>query len=194
MIFSQYPLPAVIVLIATALILLLRPNWRVTYAAFAVQYLAVFWLTSISWPVTLAAVKLIVGIMSGVVLATSQNNSRQVKEEELVPSGRIFRAITAILVGMVIFPAAPTIAAWFTVSQPIAQGSLVLMGLGLLQLGMTNSPTRIIIALLGFLSGFEILYAALEVSVLVAGLLAVVTLALALAGAYLLSNVAEEEV
>ena len=43
------------------------------------------------------------------------------------------------------------------------------------------------IGLLTFLSGFEILYAALENSVLVAGLLAAINLGLALVGAYLAS-------
>ncbi len=44
-----------------------------------------------------------------------------------------------------------------------------------------------IIGLLTALSGFEILYAAVETSVMVAGLQAIVTLGLALIGAYLLA-------
>ena len=52
---------------------------------------------------------------------------------------------------------------------------------------MTNDPLRMVIGLLTFLAGFEVLYAALEVSVLVAGLLAAINLGLAMAGAYLLT-------
>jgi hypothetical protein len=45
---------------------------------------------------------------------------------------------------------------------------------------------RVIVGLLTVLSGFEIIYAAIESSVLVTGLLAGVNLGLALVGAYLL--------
>lgn len=58
--------------------------------------------------------------------------------------------------------------------------------MGLLQLSLTSNPLRVIIGILTSLSGFEILYAAIETSTLVTGLLAVVTLGLALVGAYLL--------
>jgi len=70
--------------------------------------------------------------------------------------------------------------------------------LGLLHLGLTSSALRVTLGLLTVLAGFEILYAAVETSVLVAGLLAAVSLGLALAGAYLLVvpslKVAEDEI
>jgi len=58
--------------------------------------------------------------------------------------------------------------------------------MGLLQLSLTTNPFRIIIGLLTSLSGFELIYAAIETSTLVTGLLAGVNLGLALVGAYLL--------
>jgi hypothetical protein len=67
------------------------------------------------------------------------------------------------------------------------------MGVGLLHLGMTTRPFRVIIGLLTVLAGFEILYAAVESSVLVAGLLAAINLGLALLGSYFLSIAAPEE-
>ena len=51
-----------------------------------------------------------------------------------------------------------------------------------------------IYALLTILAGFEILYAAVEGSILVAALLAVINLGLGLVGAYLLNASAVEEV
>ena len=65
-------------------------------------------------------------------------------------------------------------------------GAMLLIGMGLLHLGVTTRPLRVLLGLLTTLSGFELLYAAVENSVLVAGLLALVTLGLALVGAYLL--------
>ena len=52
---------------------------------------------------------------------------------------------------------------------------------------------RVILGLLTLLAGFEIIYAAVESSELVAAALAVVNLGLALTGAYLLSALGGEE-
>jgi hypothetical protein len=49
------------------------------------------------------------------------------------------------------------------------------------------------LGLLTVLSGFELVYAALETSILIAGLQAVITLGLALVGAYLLAVPLMEE-
>ncbi len=66
------------------------------------------------------------------------------------------------------------------------------MGLGILQSGMTARPFRVSVGLLTVLAGFEILYAAVETSLLVAGLLAIINLGLALSGSYLLTNEVED--
>jgi hypothetical protein len=79
------------------------------------------------------------------------------------------------------------------IGLPVISGSLILMGLGLLHLGMTAQPFRVILGLLTVLSGFEALYAALESSVLVAAMLSVVNLGLALVGTYLLTARNPEE-
>jgi hypothetical protein len=65
---------------------------------------------------------------------------------------------------------------------------LILIGIGLLHLGLTAQPLRVVLGLLTVLSGFEILYAAVETATLVAGLLAGVNLGLALVGSYLLTS------
>ncbi len=74
-------------------------------------------------------------------------------------------------------------------------GSLFLIGIGLLQLGITADVLRVTVGLMTVLCGFEILYSAVEGSVLVAALLAVINLGLALVGSYLLiaSNSEESE-
>jgi uncharacterized membrane protein len=68
----------------------------------------------------------------------------------------------------------------------VTTGSLLLIGMGLLHLGITTDILRVAIGLMTVLSGFEIIYSAVEGSVLVAALLAVITLGLALVGSYLL--------
>jgi hypothetical protein len=180
---------SVILLGLTSLILLMHLNWRWTLIALGVQYLAAAWLVTSSWPLALAAIKLVVGWMAGAVLATSQAGT-QLNPEHF--SGRLFRVIAAILILVVILILAPGIRSWLQVGQTVVLGGLVLCGMGLLQTSMSREPSRMVVGLLSFLAGFEVIYAALEMSVLVAGLLAAINLGLALAGAYL-STVAEDE-
>ncbi len=181
---KEYAQLAVILLALTSIVLLLQLNWRWTLLALGVQYLAVAWLVGLSWPLGLAAVKLVVGWVAGTVLSTSQAGAAA-QPEPL--SGRIFRALTAGLVLIVISIFSPAAQAWFQVDSAVVVGGLVLCSMGLLQTGMTQEPLRMVVGLLSLLAGFEILFAALEYSVLIAGLLAVVNLGLALAGAYLLA-------
>jgi hypothetical protein len=70
---------------------------------------------------------------------------------------------------------------------------MILIALGLLHLGLTSQPFRVVLGLLTVLSGFEILYAAVESSILITGLLAAVTLGLAMLGAYLITAPTLEE-
>jgi hypothetical protein len=65
--------------------------------------------------------------------------------------------------------------------------------MGILLLGLTADTLRITLGLLTLLAGFEILYATVETSILLAGLLSIVNLGLALGGAYLMTAAPEEE-
>jgi hypothetical protein len=180
---NDYAIAAVILLVFTSLVLLAQFNWRWTLLALAVQYIAVAWLVSLSWPLSLAAIKWVVGWMAGAVLATSQAGLREPPESL---SGRLFRLLAAGLVLVALYTVSPPARAWLQVPQAVLLGTLVLVGVGLVQISMTHQPLRVVVGLLTVLAGFEILYAALELSVLVAGLLAVINLGLVLSGAYLL--------
>ena len=71
--------------------------------------------------------------------------------------------------------------------------SLGLVILGLLQLGMITEPLYVIIGLLTFLSGFELLYGSMEFSTVLEALFAAVNLGLALVGAYIIVKDEEPE-
>ncbi len=180
-------IPVILILAASSLILISR-RWRVTILALAVQYFAMFWLVTLALPLGQAAVKLVVGWMSGAVLAASQISLANEEQDDLALAGRGFRLLAAALVWILAFASAPDLAQWLPNRGSMLVGAVMLVGMGLLQLGMVTSPFQVAIGLLTVLSGFEILYAPLERSVLVSGLLAVVNLGLALAGAYLISN------
>ena len=196
--FELLVLPVVFLVSLTGIILLVSPDWRVSLAALAVQYFGVFVLVSMSWPLEMAIVKLVTGWMVCAVLALAKTGApgRYIEEQGTIMIV-LFRLLAAGLVGLVVASTAPRILVWIpeiTIEQLL--GGWVLIGLGLLHLGLTSSTLRVILGLLTVLAGFEILYAAVETSVLVAGLLAAVSLGLALVGAYLLvvpSLVAAEE-
>jgi len=193
MIFADLaPIP-VVVLGVTAVFLMVSQNWRWSIVALAVQYLAVFWLVGLVWPFSLAVVKLIAGWMAGAVLSATRPEEDLL--EELNPSlaRLIFRVIAAMLVLALVESILPLAAANLPVRPRVLEGGLILIGIGLLHLGMTTRPLRVILGLLTVLAGFEVVYAALETSILIAGLQALITLGLSLAGAYLLASPSMED-
>lgn len=179
--------------VAASLSLLWTNNWRINIAAIAVQYLAVFWFVSLVWPIGLASVKLIQGWMAGAMLGAAINASERPEADLPELSSRIFRVVAGIFVLILALSAAPLAADWIPAPLPAVIASLVLIGMGSIQLGTTNNPLRIIIGLLTVLSGFEIVYSAAVASVLVTGMLALVTLGLALAGGYWISLTTSDE-
>jgi hypothetical protein len=180
---------AVILVSLTSLGLLISWDWRFGIAWLALQYLGVFLLVSPSWPVELAVTKMVAGWMAGAVLGAAITSSpdRAAKKASTGVAELVFRLLSAGVVALVLVSIVPDSAAWFLqINLASRWGGFILIGMGLLHLGFTNQPLRITLGLLTVLSGFEILYAALEASTLVAGLLAVINLGLASAGAYLL--------
>ncbi len=181
---------AAILLAVTSTGLLLSRDWRWSLGLLAAQYFASFWLVLANWPLTMSAAKLVTGWMAAAALGMTQLAAPEQDRatESSWPEGRLFRAFAAGLVLVTVTSAAPTVNTWLPDASPVVVwGGLVLIGMGLLHLGITIHPLRIILGLLTTLAGFEILYTPVENSILVAGLLAVVTLALALTGSYLLS-------
>ena len=179
--------------ILTAAGLIFTRDWRWALGLLAVQYLGVFWLVQTHWPVTMAATKLVTGWMACAVLGMAQLRAAgRTQTQSTWLQERLFQTFASGLVIVATFALSLRVVDWLGVSQPVAWGGLVLIGLGLLHLGVTSDPFRVVIGLLTVLAGFEILYTVVESSALVTALLAVVNLGLALAGGYFL-NVAQEQ-
>ena len=173
--------------------LLFSRDWRWSLGMLAVQYLCVFWMVQVHWPISLAATKLVTGWMACAILGIAQLNAREEGEKESTwLQGRLFQIFAAGMVLAATFALALRVETWLGLSLPVAWGGLLLIGLGLLHLGITSESFQVIIGLLTVLAGFEILYASVESSALVTALLAVVNLGLALAGAYFM-NVNQEK-
>ena len=182
-------LGAVILVSLTSIYILIGKDWRYCIGALAVQYIGVFLLAYASWPLELAITKMIAGWMAGAILGIAMTNVPDSwrEAEKSIKFGSIFRILAALILALTITSLVLRTETWLSmISIPILWGSFILISFGLLQLSLTSHPLRVIIGILTFLSGFEIIYAAIETSTLVTGLLAGVNLGLALVGAYLL--------
>ena len=149
------------------------------------------------WTLGAATVKVIAGWMSAVILGMTRSNMSEEDEgASALPQGRLFRLIAAGFVGLIAATGAPFVDSMMAdAGVTVSAGGLLLIGMGLLHLGVTDQPMRVSIGLMTVLSGFEVIHAAVESSVLLAALLAIVNLGLALAGSYLMiaSNAQETE-
>jgi hypothetical protein len=183
---------AVVVIVMTSLFLLISQNWRWNIIALAVQYLALMILTAMVWPIGMAAVKLIAGWMAGAMLSASQPAPELVEDPQLVRSAVLFRFLAAMLVWILVFTIMPIFSTYCPCLPRRSLARCCLSVWGLLHLG-NHPPAARLDWLAHHLSGFELIYAAVENSVLVTGLLAIVTLGLALVGAYLLETLSRAE-
>ena len=205
MTFDAFALLAVILLSITSMALLVINEWRLSILLLSLQYVAVFILTAINWPLQMAIVKPVAGWMAGAViglaiLSSSQSkmnlanknfskekDSGENKLSSFIKQGGPFHLIAAGLVFLSVIYLEPQLEKWFPdIIHLTGLGGLILIGMGLLKLGFTDSPFPITLGLLTLFSGFEVIFANLENSALVAGLLAIITLGLSLSGAYLL--------
>jgi hypothetical protein len=205
--FSTFGFPAVVLILLTASTLLISRQWRLSIAALVIQYLGVFFLVAMPGHLVVALAKLVTGWIAGMVLilaliGTSGTGSVLAAEPEsessdiptATPSGWLFRLLAVGIVGLAVSSITAPLLDWAPGLQfEQAWGALLLIGLGLLHLGLTTQPLNVVLGLLTVLSGFEILYSAVEISALVTGLLAGVNLGLALVGAYLLLSPTLEE-
>jgi hypothetical protein len=184
-----FPWIVVILLLITSTGLLIMRDWRWSILLLAVQYLGMFLLTLQHWPLGMASVKLVAGWMSAAILGMTRSSfpSQEIDEQGFWPRGRLFRLFAAGMVLLVVWALTPTVDTIMAdAGYAVTGGSLILIGMGMLHLGITSYILRVVIGLMTVLSGFEILYSAVEGSILVAALLAAINLGLALVGAYLL--------
>ncbi len=181
---------AVVILLITSAGLLIVRDWRWSMVLLAIQFVGMFVLTLQHWPLGMSSVKLVAGWMSAAILGMTRSGftSESLEEQGIWPRGRLFRLFAAAIVLLIVAattPAVDTIMA--DAGYAVTSGSLLLIGMGLLHLGITSHILRVVISLMTVLAGFEILYSAVETSILVAALLAAINLGLALVGAFLLT-------
>lgn len=187
---------AVVVILVTSVGSLLVRDWRLSIIFLALQYVGMFILVLQHWPLGMATVKVVAGWMAAAILGMTRSglSTQGFDEESIWPRGRLFRLFAAGIVGLIVSAVTPGVSTIMAdAGFAVTSGSLLLIGMGLLHLGITVSILRVTIGLMTVLSGFEIIYSAVEGSILVAALLAIINLGLALAGSYLLIAFASSE-
>ncbi|MDP3683189.1 MAG: hypothetical protein Q8S01_04580, partial [Ignavibacteria bacterium] len=75
-----------------------------------------------------------------------------------------------------------------SIALEIVLASVLLIGFGIFQLGITHESYKLFLAILVLLFGFELIFSANETSLLVNGLLAAVTMLVALMGSFMIIN------
>lgn len=184
---------AVIVLGVSSVVLLLSHHWRWQIGGLAFMYGGMFVLVLQVWPVDLAAVKLVAGWMACSILAMTQAGGVDEVRKDMEVGGA-FRTAAIFLIWITVGSIVPGALKWVPGLQYFqAWGGLLLIGMGILQLGFYSFGLRVIFGLLVTLAGFEIIYAVVEVSTLVSVLMAIVILGISLAGAYLIKNIQQAE-
>ena len=188
-------IPACVAILAAS-INLTRRLWVVNAAALAFQYLAVFVLLLTVRPPGLALVKLLVGWMVTLALFLSlitDGEVRSVKGFFKYSAGEVFRLLAGLFAVffLVVFLPDLQINVFRQTTQPLLLTAFSLLVLGLFQASMISEPFYVVIGLLTFLSGVELLYASLELSILLEALFAGVNLGLALVGAFFVIKDAE---
>ena len=171
---------------ATAFVLVIVERPGVLITILAVQYASVAWLSSLALPPQVAAVKVVAGMITCGVLALTVAGSRWPEEAESGVASQAFRVIAAVLILAAAIGIGQT--NWMRVPdiRPEAiMAAAILMSLGLLQLGLFRSPLRVSIGLITLMSGFEIAYSVIEPALAILALLASVHIGLAMVVSYL---------
>ncbi len=180
------PYFSLFLILLSTLELLVGTRIRRLMIALAIMYLGQFLLLINNWSLGLSAVELVAGWMAMAILMASQP-SVEPDRQFINRQGTIFRIVAAVVIWLLVFLIAPNISIISSLPIEATWSALILVGMGLLHLGMTTNPVKVIIGLLTVLAGFEVFYAAFEKSVLVAGLLAMITIGLAAIGAYMIT-------
>jgi len=191
-------MPAVAGIFITASILVVAREWRLNVIALTVQYFFIVLLMTRMIRLEVAAVKGLIGWLICMVFYLTERRASEIEQPSTTKSAEGEQRLTRwmmsartsfyLLAGILIAVAAYTAALRIPLPQvppDITLACYQMVGLGLLLIGLSETPLQVGFGLLTFLSGFDLFYVALEPSLAVAGLLGAVSFLIALSTAYL---------
>lgn len=179
----------IIIIVSASLLPFAMPNWRILITALAAIYLSQFIFIFYQSTPLFAVINLIIGWMACAVIGISSLRLGLVSDIEPQRLGISFRLMSAFFFILTAFALSIDAYSWLLkVPYILLSAGLTLLFTGVLQMSFYHHPLRVIISLLVFLSGFELIYYTLESSLLVIVLIGFVKIGLAFIGTYLISQ------
>jgi hypothetical protein len=182
----------ILILTAACFYIMLTDEWFLLMAGYAVIYLAGFSIMVQYWSLTFSLIKLLTGLMSLVVLGLSVYKNRE-KRATPVKSAVVFRCVALGLFFIILTFLVYRISNYLSVPLEIVLASLLILTMSVFQLGITQDHLKLFLAIISLFFGFEMIFSANETSLLINGLLAVLTLLISLMGSYMIVNETEED-
>ena len=179
----------IIVIVSASLLPFAMPNWRILITALAAIYLIQFIFIFYQSTPLLAVINLIIGWMACAVIGISSLRLGLASDIEPQRIGITFRLMSAFFFILTAFALSIDAYSWLLkVPYILLSAGLTLLFTGILQMSFYHHALRVIISLLVFLSGFELIYYTLESSLLVIVLIGFVKIGLSFIGTYLIAQ------
>ncbi len=177
----------ILVLSAACFYVLRNDSLKKILPGYAAIYLSAFSIIVQFWSFTFALIKLISGLMALIILGISIY--KHIDSPPLIKKAAIiFKLVAMGLVVIIILFIVEGISGYLSIPLEITLSSLLVIGLGLIQLGVSHEAHKILLAIIILFFGFELAFSTNETSLLVNGLLAFVSLLVALMGGYMIVN------
>lgn len=180
----------ILILAAACLFIMLTEGWLKVMLGYVIIYVSSFSVIVQYWSFSFSLVKLLTGLMSLVVLGISISKYNPIPIRKTTAQ-RVFGLVALIMVFIIIAFMVYRISNYLSIALEIVLSSLIIIIFGVLQLGIVHELYKTILAILIIFFGFELIFSANESSLLVNGLITLVTLLIALIGSYMMVNVFE---
>ena len=176
------------VIILSITTLLISNSSQTVLIFLGILYLCSFLMLLQVWPLGLAFVQLLAGLLTVIVINSFCSQfTWQIKTPRIAMD-----ILMVIFVSVITFAFAPQLSIYLTESSQFLIIGFFMFVIGLLQAGTSQNTFQIFISLFIFTLGFLILYAPLEGSALVTALISVIQVALAFVGSRMVAKNKEE--
>ena len=189
--------PSVLGVGITAAVMVLLRDWRASVAALAGQAVLTALLYTLLLPAQLIGAKLLVGLFVALIYFVTGAQLSVFADPHPAQAGgpwwrrlqlrsqALFRLFAVLMVAVASTQVSVQLQGVFQVPALVADAGVLLVGLGLLNLGLSDSPFLTGLGLTTLLMSFGLFYSAVEPSLAVMAMLAGVDFAVALAASYL---------
>jgi hypothetical protein len=179
--------------LAVTVIVLVPDNWRWNVFGLVMCYLIGFVLIVQIWPLSLAAVKLLTGFIGMVVLSTVKINTPEQPAENRSRSYQIFLVLVLSVGWIIVTATTAKLNEWLPIAYTNLYIGLVILFAGIIKFAVSRQVFDVVVGLLVFLCGFDVVYSSLEGSALVTAIYSLIVLAICVIGSYLEGFSIQEE-